>query len=119
MTKSQLGRKGLFDLHFQIPIHHWRKPGQELKKGRELEVGADAEATDRVLLTALLLPVACSTNFLIEPRTSSPGMAPPRVGFILSHQSLIKKQLTAGSHGSIFSTEDPFIQITVAHVKLV
>lgn len=39
----------------------------------------------RVLLTGLLL-MAYSAWFLIEPRTSSPGMAPPTVSWALSHQ---------------------------------
>jgi hypothetical protein len=32
-----------------------------------------------MLLTGLL-PLACSACFLTEPRTTSPGMAPPTVG---------------------------------------
>ena len=47
MTKATWGGKGLFGLHF----HHWRKSGQELKQGRNLEAGADTEAMDGVLLT--------------------------------------------------------------------
>lgn len=38
------GGNSLFDgLHFQIIVHHWRKSGQELKQGRNLEAGTDAE----------------------------------------------------------------------------
>ena len=44
----------------------------------------------RVLLTDLLL-MACTACFLKEPRTTSPGMAPPKVGWALPHQSLSKK----------------------------
>jgi hypothetical protein len=36
--------KGLFSLYFQMIVHHWRKSGQEIKQGRNLEAGADAEA---------------------------------------------------------------------------
>jgi hypothetical protein len=43
-----------------------------------------------VLLTGLLLTV-CSACFLIKPRTTSPGMAPPTIGWALPHQSPIKK----------------------------
>jgi hypothetical protein len=43
-----------------------------------------------VLLTGLL-PMACSACFLIEPRTTSPGLAPPTMGWALPHQSIIKK----------------------------
>jgi hypothetical protein len=38
----------------------------------------------RVLLTGFL-PLACSACFLIEPRTTSPWMAPPTMGWILPH----------------------------------
>jgi hypothetical protein len=75
--QPKLGRKGLFRLHFHMAVHHQRKSGQELKWGRNLEAGADAEAgCEGVLLTGLL-PKVCSACSLIEPRTTSPGMAPP------------------------------------------
>jgi hypothetical protein len=35
----------LFGLHFHVPVHHWRKAEQELTQGRNLEAGAEAEAT--------------------------------------------------------------------------
>jgi hypothetical protein len=61
-------------------VHHRRKSGQELKQGRNLEAGADAgRGHGRMLLTDLL-PMACSACFLIEPRTTNPGMAPPTMG---------------------------------------
>ena len=40
-------------------------------------------------LTGLVL-MACSACSLIEPRTSSPGMAPPTMGWALPQQSLRK-----------------------------
>ena len=42
--KPSWGRKGLFDLHIHIAVHHQRKSGQELKHSRNLKVEADAEA---------------------------------------------------------------------------
>jgi hypothetical protein len=42
--QSNFEGKGLFGLHFHITVHHWRKSGQTLKEGRNLEAGADAEA---------------------------------------------------------------------------
>ena len=33
----------LFGLHFHITVHHQRKSREELKEGRTLEAGADAE----------------------------------------------------------------------------
>ena len=44
MCKATWGGKGLFGLHFHIAVHRQRKSGQELKQGRSLEAGADAEA---------------------------------------------------------------------------
>ena len=70
----------------------------------------------RVLLTGLL-PLACSACFLIEPRTTSPGMALPTMGPPTLDHSL-RKCLIAGSHGGISSREAPFSVITPACVKL-
>jgi hypothetical protein len=76
--QSNLASKG-----FHIIVHHQRISGQELKQSRNLEAGADAEAMEGwVLLTDLLL-MACSACFLIEPRTTSPVMVPPTVGWAL------------------------------------
>ena len=50
---------------------------QALKEGRDLEAGADAEATEGHC------SLACSACFLIAPRTSSPGMTPPTMGCAL------------------------------------
>jgi hypothetical protein len=55
-----------------------------------LEPGTDAEALDGVLRTTLL-PLACSACFLIEPRTTSLGMALPTMGWALLPWSLIEK----------------------------
>ena len=38
MTKKQLGRKGLFSLHFHIAIDHQRRSGLELKQIRKQEL---------------------------------------------------------------------------------
>jgi hypothetical protein len=72
------GGKGLFSLRFHIAVQHQRKSGLELTQGRNLEAGADAEAMNWCYL--VLLPLACSACSLIEPRTTSPGTAPPTVG---------------------------------------
>jgi hypothetical protein len=42
------------------------------------------------LLLIGLHPMVCSACFLIEPSTTSPGVMPPTIGWVLSHQSLIK-----------------------------
>ena len=46
--------KGLFVLHFRVIVHHWRKSGQELKQGWNLEAGADAETMEECCLLACL-----------------------------------------------------------------
>ena len=66
-----------------------RKSGQELKQGRNLEAGADAETMEGAAYW--LVPMACSAYILIEPRTASPGMAQCTMGWALPHQSLIKR----------------------------
>ena len=55
MTKATWKGKGL---HFCIVVHHQRRSGQELRQGRNLEAGADAEAMEwgRLLLNGLLPP---------------------------------------------------------------
>jgi hypothetical protein len=70
-----------------------------------------------VLLTDFL-PLACSTCFLIEPKTTnqewyhSQWAAPSPI----DHYS--RKCLIAGSHGGISSRDDSFFIITPACVKL-
>ena len=44
-------RKSLFDLHFHITVHHWKKSGLKLK-GRNLKAGIDVEA----MVDCCLLP---------------------------------------------------------------
>jgi hypothetical protein len=36
--EASWGGKGLFSLHFQIAVHHYRKSGQELKQVRKQEL---------------------------------------------------------------------------------
>jgi hypothetical protein len=51
--------------------------GQELMQGRNQEAGADAEAMEG---DAYWLSMAFSVCFLIELRTTSPGVALPTMG---------------------------------------
>ena len=84
--QSNLGRKGFIWLHFHIVVHHSRKSGQELKQGRNLEAGADAEAMEAFCL------LACSP-WLLQPALTQnhlPEMAPPTMVWVLPHQSLDK-----------------------------
>ena len=82
--KASWGRKGLFVFDFHIAVHHGRKSGRELKHGRILEAGAEADY--KVVLLTGLLPLACSVCFLIKSRTHSPGMTPPIMGWVLPQQ---------------------------------
>lgn len=99
MTKAIWEGKGLFDLLFQITVHHERKSGQELNTGQEPGGRSGCRDHEWVLLTR-----ACSACLIIEPWTTSPGMAPPK--FDPPHKSLIKKMtyrrhfLNGGSHVS-------------------
>lgn len=64
-AQNKLGRKGLFSIHFHIVVYHRRKSGQ----GRNC---VNAEAVEKCCL------LAC---FLIEPKTTCLGMAPPTMDF--------------------------------------
>jgi hypothetical protein len=70
MTKNQAGKEITFTLYFHIIVHHWRKLGQELKQGRNLEAGADSEAMEECYLLACF-SMACSACFLTESRSSA------------------------------------------------
>jgi hypothetical protein len=50
MTKKASWERGLFGLYFHSTAHHKRKSGQELKYGRFLEAGADAEVMEECYL---------------------------------------------------------------------
>ncbi|EDL21040.1 mCG140729 [Mus musculus] len=81
MTKETWGGKGLFGLHFHITVHHQRKSEQELKQGRDLETGADAEAMEQCrFLTCSCGLIAC---FLIESRSTRPEMPPLTIDWAL------------------------------------
>ena len=65
-----------------------------------------------VLLTGSLL-MACSACFLTQPRTTSPGEAPPTVGCVLPYLSIIKKMPSETcNYGAIFAGDIPSSQMT-------
>jgi hypothetical protein len=45
--KANWGVKGLFGMHGHTVVHHQRKSGQELERGRNVEAQVDAEAMGR------------------------------------------------------------------------
>ena len=61
----------------------FRNSKQELNK---------AEAVEECCLLACC-PLTCSPSFLMQSRTTFNGMVLPTVGWVLPHQSLIKKML--------------------------
>jgi hypothetical protein len=68
-----------------------------------------------MLLTGLL-PLAYSACSLIEPKTTSPGMAPPTMG--LSPWSLIEKMSYSWISWRHFPNWTPLSEITPAWVQL-
>jgi hypothetical protein len=71
-----------------------------------------------MLLTGLL-PLACSACFLIEPKTTSPGMAPPTMGLpglITNWENALQLDLM---EAFLQGRQAPFSVITPACVKLI
>jgi hypothetical protein len=72
ITKKQVGEERVYSAYtFHIAIHHQRKSGH----GGMFFTG--------------LLPLACSACFLIDPKSTRPGMPPPTMGL----SPLIEKML--------------------------
>jgi hypothetical protein len=75
ITKKQAGEERVYSAYtFHTAVHHQRKSGLELTQDRNLEAGDDIEAMEGCSL------LACS---LIEPKATSPGMAPPTMSWAL------------------------------------
>lgn len=94
--KKQVGeeRSYLAYIFPSLVSHHGKKSGQEL------EAGADTEAVVECCL------LSCSACFAIEPRNTSPGVAPPTMVRALLYQPVRKcptcNQLMTWSYGGIF-----------------
>jgi hypothetical protein len=71
------------------------------------------------MLRTGLLPLACSACFLIEPKTTSPTMAPPTICWALPPWSLIEKMPYSWISWRHFLREAPFSVITPACLKLI
>ena len=85
MTKSQLGREELIWLTLSM------KEASTGTQRRQEPGGRSWCRSHGGLLLPGLLSMACSACLLIEPRTTSPGMAPPTMGWALPHWSLIEE----------------------------
>ena len=124
MRKMKLREKGFASLTFPYNTHHQKQRWQELKQDQNLEAGAATEATEgRCLL-------ACSVFFLIEPRTNSPGLVPPTMGWALRPWSLRKGPtgLPAAwfhrrgiflSWGSLLSDDSSLCQVDIKLAQLI
>jgi hypothetical protein len=88
ITKSNLGRKCLFELHVLTTVHYEKKTGQELKAGtwrQELK-----QKPWRKIVYWLSLHSLLGLLSLTQPGTNCLRMAPPIVGWT-STSTLIKK----------------------------
>jgi hypothetical protein len=88
--RSKLGKKGFI----QLTLPHWCSSPKEVRTGthtgQELGGRSWGRGHGGMLLTGLL-PLACSICFLIEPKTTRAGMAPPTMAWALPTWSLIEK----------------------------
>jgi hypothetical protein len=110
-----VGAWGLSGLHFHITVHHQKGSGQELKQGRNLEAGTDAEAMEG------WCSLACSPWIAQLAFLKNPGIGPSHNG-LGPPPSITKKmpylfayRLT---YGGIFLPEVPSSQMAIACVTL-
>jgi hypothetical protein len=118
MTKRTWGEKGS---SLTAPCNNPSKAVRgELKQGRNLEAGADAEAMEGAADWFALH----SFHSLLSCRIQDfhPRVGPTHVELGPSHQSVIKKMVnrlaTAKSYRGIFLVRVPFSQMTTVCVKL-
>jgi hypothetical protein len=88
--RSKLGRKGFIQLTLPHCSSSRKEVRTETYTGQELGSRSWCRSHGGVVLTGLL-PLPCSAYFLLEPRTTSPEMAPPTMGWALSAWSVIEK----------------------------
>jgi hypothetical protein len=74
MTKKQVGEERVYSAYTSILLFITKEVRTGTQAGQE--AGADAEA----MFFTGLLPLACSACSLLEPKTTSPEMAPPTRG---------------------------------------
>jgi hypothetical protein len=89
MTKKHIREESICSAYTSSStVHRWSQNRNTSREGTRRQELMTQEATDAAYWLALM---ACSACFLIEPRTTSLGMAPPTVGCALPQWSLIEK----------------------------
>lgn len=116
MTKKRAVWRGkrLFGLSIGTTLHHRGKSRQELKQGRKMERGTEAEAVEGCYFLACSLP-----QLVLVYHPGPPAIAWPRPQwagpFHTNHHSKKMSFLTGG----IFSIDVPSSQVTLACIKLI
>jgi hypothetical protein len=77
MTKKQVGEERVYSAYTSMLLFITKEVRTGTQAGQE--AGADSEAMEGCYLLAYS-PWLCSACSLIEPKTTSPGMAPPTIG---------------------------------------
>lgn len=95
--KTKLGMKGFIWLIFPYCSSLLKAVRIRTQTGRDSGGWSWSGGHQGVILTGLL-PIACSACFLMETRTTSPGMSSLTIGWPLPHWPLIEKCLTAAYH---------------------
>jgi len=111
--RSKSGRKGLIQHSTLLFITKGSQDWNSHRSGSR----SWCRGHGGMLLTGLL-PLACSACFLIEPRTTSPGMAPLTMGWVLPPWPLVEKMSFTWVSWRHFHNWDSFSVITPARVKL-
>jgi hypothetical protein len=105
--KTSWGEKGLFWVTLPYCCLSLREVRTEILTEQEPDDKNWCTGHGGMLLNGLFFVAWCL--FLIKPRTTSPRLVPPTMDWSLPDRSPIKKILTAGSYGGIFSIEySPF-----------
>lgn len=94
----------------------------ETQAGQERGHRSQCRGRGEVLFTGLLI-MTCLACILIGPRTTNPGMAPPTMGGVLPHQSLIKQMpyrlaYSQLLNGGIFSIALACVKLTLNYPAL-
>ena len=108
-VQSNLEVRGLCGLCFQTTVHHWRKPGQELKQGRNLEAGVDdAKPMGDGGPLAACFPWLAQPAFLSQPGLPAQGWSYPQCAGPLPSVTNFKKTAVHTCVYSLTLWRDPF-----------